>query len=298
MLYSKILFEKGIIKNRKMLTQSQITGMKFIGTLENTKHFYNSIRALNFNENGIFVINNNGFKLIVEESKYVQATLYMTRESFLEFQFNGNDQDDEIWIGINLNVFTECLSINSGIDHSLKIMYKGVGSALVIVMIQNNDVDDLTTECSIKTKNYQEPLDFNLNEDSPTFNRIIMRGADVSNILNEINKNANELELNLSPTEPHIKFKTFGVIQSETNVEIAKTSDMILLFSCNTKYKNKFKLSHIRLAMRAIALAQKIAIRTDSSGLLSLHMMIVNDGNATICIEYFITPLIDDNDDD
>lgn len=47
---SKILLEKGILHNKTMLTQSQISQIKFNAQLSNVDGFYNALKTICFNE--------------------------------------------------------------------------------------------------------------------------------------------------------------------------------------------------------------------------------------------------------
>lgn len=276
-----------------MLTQSQFSQVQFIGHLDNTKLFYNSLSAVNFNEDVTIVLSENGLKAIVEDAKYVQATVYVTKGCFTEFRLQSAD---EISIRVNLNVMCECLSIFAGVDCSMKIIYKGDGAPLVFVLEQHGE-DDLVTECSIKTKNVQPTLDFALNDECDSFNSIILRGADFAGLLNEINRSADKLEIYMSPTAPFFKVTSLGVMQSDSTVEVARSSDMMLMFTCKAMCSVRYKMSHIRIPMKALNLATKVALRTDGSGLLSMQMMVLSEDTAQIYVEYFVTPLTDDEDD-
>lgn len=273
-----------------MVTQSQLNQVQFLAQLDNIKTFYSSLKAINFNEDANIIISENGLKAIVEESKYVQASIYVTRECFSEFRLI---DDEEISIRINLSVVTDCLSVFASPECSMKIIYKGHGAPLVLVLEQH-DGDDLITEVSIKTKTGEPQMDFVIDEDDVNFNSVVVRGSDFSNLLSEINKSVDVLELLLSPRSPYFRLTTLGVIQSESNVEIARTSDMFISFECRVASTTKYKMSHIRLTMKALSLANKVAMRNDSTGLLSFQIMVVAEGDAQIYIEYFITPLVDE----
>lgn len=290
MQHSKILYSKGLIKQKNMVTQSQLNQVQFLAQLDNIKTFYSSLKAINFNEDANIIISENGLKAIVEESKYVQASIYVTRECFSEFRLI---DDEEISIRINLSVVTDCLSVFASPECSMKIIYKGHGAPLVLVLEQH-DGDDLITEVSIKTKTGEPQMDFVIDEDDVNFNSVVVRGSDFSNLLSEINKSVDVLELLLSPRSPYFRLTTLGVIQSESNVEIARTSDMFISFECRVASTTKYKMSHIRLTMKALSLANKVAMRNDSTGLLSFQIMVVAEGDAQIYIEYFITPLVDE----
>lgn len=76
---SKILYEKGLVQHKSMVTQSQFSQCQFLAKLDNIKTFYTALKAVNFNQDANVVISEDGLKAVVEESKYVQGTLYVTR---------------------------------------------------------------------------------------------------------------------------------------------------------------------------------------------------------------------------
>lgn len=275
-----------------MVTQSQLSEICFLAKLDNIKTFYNSLKAINFHDDANIIISSDGVKAIVEESKYVQASFYITRQCFSEFRLLG---DDDVSIRVNLTVVTDCLSVFAGAECSMKLLYKGFGAPLVLILEQHGE-DDLITEVSIKTKNSEDHMDFELEDEIDNMNTVIMRGADFSSLLNEINKSADVLEIHMSPRPPYFRLTALGVVQAESNVEVAKTSDMFLTFSCRTKTTARYKMSHIRLVMKALALATKVALRNDTKGLLGLQIMVLSEADTQIYLEHFITPLVDDSD--
>lgn len=293
MIHTKSLYDKGLVQDRSMLTQSQFSQVQFIAKLDNIKLFYSSLKAIHFNDDVTIVLSENGLKAIVEEARYVQATVYVTRECFAEFRLQNNQ---ELSISVNLSVVCDCLSIFTGVDCSMKMIYKGDGAPLVFVLEQHGD-DDLVTECAIRTKHSEEPLDFSLDVDDASYNTIIVRGTDFANLLGEVNRSAEELELFMSPTAPFFRLTTLGVVQSESHVEVARSSDMMLLFACRSTGAMRYKMSHIRLTMKALALAAKVALRSDASGLLGMQMMVLSpeegSNGAQIYVEYFVMPLLD-----
>lgn len=279
-----------------MLTQSQITEsqISFVGRMDNIKMFYNALKSVHFHNDMLITWSDKGFKGIVQDAQYSQGSVYVNKSCFVEYCLL-----EETTIRINLGVLCDCLSIfaNSGVDCNMKMIYKGEGSPLILILEQHGS-DDLVTECSIKTKTYEDPLDFNIN-DEDGFNTIILRGADFAALLSEINKSAEELEIFMSPKEPYFRLTVLGVVQSESKMEVSKSSEMIITFSCDNECSNKYRMNHIRGMMKSLLLATKVAIRTDSTGLLNLQLMI--GPSSQILIEFFVTPLVDDfvgNDSD
>lgn len=290
---SKILLEKGLVQHKSMVTQSQFSQCQFLAKLDNIKTFYSALKAVNFNQDANVVISEDGFKAVVEESTYVQAALYVSRACFSEFRLlNGTD---EISIRINLSAFTDCMSIFANPDCCMKIIYKGTGAPLMLVLEQH-DGDDLITEVSIKTKNIVEHLEYTIDEDDASYNSLIVRGSDFANLFTEINKGVEELQISISPKTPYFSITSLGMMQDESKVEIAKSSDMFISYHCSSETTARYRMSHIRLSMKALAVATKVALRTDRTGLLGLQIMALSDGDSQIYIEYFVTPLAEEED--
>lgn len=289
---SKTFFEKGLIRHKSMVTQSQLTQVQFLAKLDKIKSFYSALKAINFNENANLVITEDGLKVVVEESRYVQASFYVTRACFSEYRLLSNE---EVSIRLNLTVVTDCLSIFANPECSMKILYKGSGAPLVLILEQH-DGDDLITEVSIKTKNGEEHMEFDIDEEDDHYNSLIIRGADFSNLFNDINKSVEQLEILISQKPPYFCLTSLGAMEEESHMEIAKSSDMFITYYCANDTKARYKMSHLRLAMKALTIATKVALRTDQTGLLGLQIMVVSEEEAQIYIEYFITPLIDDLD--
>lgn len=273
-----------------MVTQSQLTQVKFLAKLDNIKTFYTALKAVQFNENANIIITEDGLKAVVEESKYVQASFYVTRSCFSEYRLLG---PEDISIRLNLSVFTDCLSIFANPECSMKILYKGTGAPLVLILEQH-DGDDLITEVSIKTKNSEEHMEFEIDEEDESYCSLIVRGADFFNLFSDINKAVESLEIFISPTSPYFRLTSLGALEEESTMEIARSSDMFITYFCNVESKAQYKMSHIRLAMKALTVATKVALRTDQTGLLGLQIMVFSEGDSQIYIEFFVTPLIDD----
>ncbi|XP_053948852.1 cell cycle checkpoint protein RAD1 [Anastrepha obliqua] len=287
MQHSKTLYEKGILKNIRMLTQRQYSNFKFVARLDQIKTFYTGIKALSFENNGKFQISEDGLRVTVEEGQSVQANLYMTASCFAEFHVV-----DMVTFGINMSIISECLGLFAGMPCSLKMFYKGHGAPLVLVL-RPNDEADISAECSIKTTNVEDVIDYNLDEDSPSLNVVFVRGPALAHLFQELNKAADELRIILSPRQPHFKIETLGVMKTETFVEVAKTSDMMMLFNCRETTSACYRNSEMRLTHKALAAATKVAIKTDLSGLLEMHFMMQSEEQTEVYVQFYIMPLAD-----
>ncbi|XP_064553215.1 cell cycle checkpoint protein RAD1 [Drosophila montana] len=287
MQHSKLLYEKGIIKNRRMLTQSQYENYKLVCRLEHIKTFYSSIKAICFSDFGTLQASEDGLLITVEQGKSIQATLFIAPAFFAEFKVDGAPS-----FSVKINVLAECLSLFGLSDCSIKILYKGEGAPLLL-LLEPHDDEQVSTECSIKTTNVEEPMEYELDLNSSSLNTIFMRGPDLSNIFHELDKAADEYEFTISPLKPHFKITTLGVMQAESSVEVAKSSDMIILFNCRETTVARYKSQQIKLTNKAMQVASKVAIKTDASGLLEMHFMMQCDDQEEMYVRFFITPLLE-----
>ncbi|XP_050070591.1 uncharacterized protein LOC126558594 [Anopheles maculipalpis] len=308
---TKRLFDKGIILNPKMVTQSQFSQIQFQAVLNNFSTLYNVMKAVNFVDNAIVQLSNDGMKVIVEDAKSIQASAYITRACFSDFKLsiakqpsssganddNATDTQPFIGFGLNLKVFADCLSMFTSGDYnsSLKMIQKGSGAPLIVILEQHGE-DSLTTECSVRTMEPFDCMELDFEDEKQIMSKINMKGAEFFHLLSEMDRNCDEFEVVISPDAPHLMFHSFGELHSESSVEITNTSDMLITFNCTHASRNRYKFHHFRLAMRTLALASKVALRTNSEGLLGLQVMIENSDSSHMFVEYFILPLMSDDD--
>ncbi|KXJ72461.1 hypothetical protein RP20_CCG017961 [Aedes albopictus] len=315
MLHTKPLLAKGVLHNRKMLTQSQFSQIQFSAVLNSYTMFYNVAKAINFVDNATVQLSADGVKVVVEDCKTVQATAYITKACFSEYQIaqprkrkstamdgedheTADDNEPLTSFGLNLKVFTDCLSMfmDGDYDSTMKMLYKGDGAPLVVILERRCE-DELITECSVKTMEALEILDYDFEEDQ-VCSKVSIKGQDFFALLSEMDRNCREVELFISPDAPHFKFSTFDELGSESSFEITNSSDMLISFHSTETTTNRYQFAHFKLVMKTLALASKIALRTNKDGLLGLQVMIENSESSNIFVEYFVMPLCDGDAND
>ncbi|XP_058822195.1 cell cycle checkpoint protein RAD1 [Topomyia yanbarensis] len=305
MLNTKPLYSKGIIRDRKMLTQSQFSQVKFSAILNNYVTFYNVAKAINFVDVATVQLTNDGMKVVVEDAKSVQATAYVMRNCFSEYKLAHvkrklgpadvtDDDEPSTSFGLNLKAFTDCLSmfLESEYDSHMKMVHKGDGAPLVAILEQGEDY--LITECSVKTMESPEVMDFDFDKDN-VCSQVTVNGALFFALLSELDRNCDEIEVLLSPDSPSFKLSTFGELHSESNIEITDDSEMLISFQSTETTSHRYKFSHFKLVMGTLALASKVSLRTNKDGLLGMQVMIEISDSSQLFVEYFIVPLCESN---
>ncbi|XP_076224856.1 cell cycle checkpoint protein RAD1 isoform X1 [Nomia melanderi] len=260
-----------------------VEGHKLVAKLGNLKTIVQLLKAINFKESATCFGTENGLKLTVEDVKCMQASAYIPSHVFQEFTL----QEDVIF-RINLNVLVECLcmfwsNINSqGSSVTFQLFYKGTGYPVTVLI----EEDGIITDCSLKTQEPDELLDFHL-EPENVLNKVVLQTELLKDILSELDPTSDLIELLLSPSAPYFRISTAG-LAGICHVELPHDGDLVDSFQCASTATSSYKLSHIKPAMKALACANKVSLRTDVCGLLCFQYMVKTDEGHTCYIEYYV----------
>lgn len=76
-------------------------------------------------------------------------------------------------------------------------------------------------------------------------------------------------------------------------MNISKHSEPVTLFQCTELTSGQYNFTNIRLLLKVMHYASKVAISTGESGLLGFQLVINND-DKQIYVEYYITAQFDE----
>ncbi|XP_033123281.1 cell cycle checkpoint protein RAD1-like isoform X3 [Anneissia japonica] len=183
----------------------------------------------------------------------------------------------------------ECLTIfgggsSQGGNPALKICYAGYGSPLLLMLEENG----VLTDCSIKTLEPDETLDFNFTS-ANVINKIIMKSDCLKEAFQELDMTSEVLEILMSPDKPHFRMSTYGLAGSAFS-DFPRESDLVESFQCTQTQSNRYKLSLLKPSVKALMVSCKVSIRTDHRGFLSLQYMIRNEDGQISFVEYYCAP--------
>ncbi|XP_076675991.1 cell cycle checkpoint protein RAD1 isoform X1 [Andrena cerasifolii] len=256
---------------------------KLVAKLGNLKTVVQLLKAINFKESATCFGTENGLKVTVEDAKCMQASAYIPGHVFQEFNLK-----EDVIFRINLNILVECLcmfwsNINSqGSSVALQLFYKGAGDPVTVLI----EEDGIITDCSLKTQDPDELLDFHLEAEN-VLNKVVLQTELLKDILSELDPTSDLIELLLSPSAPFFRISTAG-LAGICHVELPHDGDLIDNFQCTSAATSSYKLAHIKPAMKALLYANKVSLRTDVSGLLCFQYMVKTDEGNTCYIEYYV----------
>ncbi|XP_011498478.1 PREDICTED: cell cycle checkpoint protein RAD1, partial [Ceratosolen solmsi marchali] len=266
---------------------------KLTAKLGNVKIVLQLLKAVNFKEYATFCVSANGMKITVEEAKCMQASAYIPVQLFEEFILT-----EDVIFRICLDSLIETLSMLGYRLYTpdnpilLHILYKRVGYPVGILIERNGIVVD----CSLKSYDPDEILDFDLDPEA-VVNKVLLQSELLKDIFAELDNSSIYLELLLSPKSPYFMISTKGTI-GECHIELPHNTELIETFQCKKESKSKYLLKHMGRAMKAVPFSNKVSLRTNEAGILCFQYMIKTDNDVNCFIEYYVSPVINDDDDD
>ncbi|XP_033302366.1 cell cycle checkpoint protein RAD1-like isoform X2 [Bombus bifarius] len=225
----------------------------------------------------------NGLKVTVEDAKCMQASAYIPAHVFQVFNLK-----EDVIFRVNLNILVECLcmfwsNINcQGSSVALQLFYEGNGHPVTVLI----EEDGIITDCSLKTQEPDELLDFHL-EPENVLNKVVLQTELLKDILSELDSTSDFIELFLSPAPPFFRISTTG-LAGICHIELPHDGELVDNFQCTSTAMSSYKLSHIKPAMKALSCANKVSLRTDTCGLLCFQYMVKTDEGHTCYIEYYV----------
>lgn len=168
------------------------------------------------------------------------------------------------------------------------------------------EVDGIVTDCSLKTQDAEELLDFNM-DDQSVLNNIVMSTDLLRDVMAEVDQTSEEMQvfvttmflefgyylnyfstfqLFLSPSAPYFKISTDSVA-GECIIEVPRDNAMISKFDCKKSATCNYIFSHIKPVMKAFSCSNKVSLRTDNNGLLCFQYMVMYDVHMCY-IEYYV----------
>ncbi|KRY77094.1 Cell cycle checkpoint protein RAD1 [Trichinella pseudospiralis] len=224
----------------------------FRGDTDFTRAIHSMIKAVMFRDTGTVFFTENGMKITVEDYQYVQANVFVQRAMFNDYVLFGSGVD----FRIKLPMFCECLnflgSSTSGNGPRLELSYMRDGAPLRLILEECGVV----TDCRIKTLRPEDYVEFDFSADKITC-KVIMK--------------------------PDFLRDAF------LDTEFPRNSDVIEIFSCSESQHRKFRMNLLKPAVKALQLANKVSIRLDNKGFLSIQYMIDFNGETSF-IEFFCAP--------
>lgn len=287
-----------------------------VADIGSAKIFSNIIQCINTEKKkkeqmwGICEILEEGIKFYIQDRTY-QGVAVMKSGIFQNYSFNA-PKDTKYQFEINIPVLIDCLALygaNLSQGTVVKLCYPGVDNTLSILLGEERVV----TDCNVKIRNCEvEPLDFKF-KDFELISKAIIKSEVMMDALSEIDWLSKSIEIGLAVDESDpqenedsslssiqkgkVFFRSADNVTGSLEVIIPSTNEGVQVFECHRASSAHYKLSHIQQCIKALNHSEKVCIRMNSEGTISLQFVIRATEPVTY-VEYLLLPVDMEMEDD
>lgn len=264
-------------------------GYTLLAKVDNVKNVSLVLKAISFKDTGVCFATEYGMKVVVEDSKCVQANAFIGNDIFQEYVV----KDEPVMFRVDLSTLVECLTIFdgytslSGATTSLKMTYKEHGQPLKILL----EEEGVITDCTLKTLNDCETLDYEIAASSVVC-KVILKATDIKEVFLDLDATSDWVEFLFSADPPNFRILTRG-IAGECQIDIPKSSDIVETFECSDTLCFRYKYSQLKPSFKSLSISSKVSIRSNEEGLICLQFMIQTESKQSCYVEYYCSPVID-----
>jgi hypothetical protein len=281
------------------------------------------LKVLNFREDATVNVGPQGIKITAEISKSFQASAFIQRETFIEYNVSEDTQNgqEDIIFNISLPILIQCLNLCGGAigssssvtgfllgnnmhmalanilgntnaanasSTSLVLYYTEIGEPLRIWL----EEDGIISGATIPTMDGTDTLSFDdVHHNTNTVARVIMLTEYLKEVLDfhELDSKSDFVEFIICPTE-----NTFSMSTYETavnfSVEIPFDSEIVSHHEVKEYICVRYQLNLLRHAFKPISMSEKVSFRIDDRMLLSIQYMIQLSDDTKSYMEFYCAP--------
>ena len=236
-----------------------------------------------------------GLKISVEDSQRVQATAFLYREVFEDFEVQG-----ETNFCVSVSAVAESISsCDSSVP--MEIIYAGQGHRLLMTLRESSCVTDI----SVRTVD-DSPLRTVLFQ-AVDFHKIILQSDWLRETLAEFDWSGRLVTVTIAPGDPVLEITVDGAAGS-MRMSLDKGHAVVQESPSSSSNMEPlsfaFLIGMIQPAFKALSLAESTALRLNENGILSVQHRIVHENDTSSFLEFYVSAVeeapqsLNDDDDD
>lgn len=238
-----------------------------------------------------------GMRFTTEEASSLQARVYLPPDLFREYAYA---ETEPTLLGINLGCVLECLRILDGRGAALSqppclfMQYHEESACLKLTLVEGIAL----TTCEIATVENGVPSDHGGASVRQSC-RIVLRAETLRDGLAELewgeaNQKDKVVVLRVSAAERTLRLT---VRNADCGCEMCFPPDALAKLEAEADVRESYALHHLQAVARALHSAEEACLRVMGDGELNV-MLRLGEGGKTGFVEYFLSPLTDETDED
>ncbi|KAK8145980.1 ssDNA endodeoxyribonuclease [Beauveria asiatica] len=288
-----------------------------------TRPLYQLLRCINFSPKVHVQITEEGIRFAADHAKVMQGVAFLNKSLFSSYSVNLPPAEDgeppELPnFQIPLSSFLEILQIFGAVDVAARAQkaeqdpyrsnlrnYRpdafsnqtlGISGTCTLVYGQEGDAfkvmieeSGVQTTAGLATYVPEMTDDIPLDRDDIWF-KIIMQSRSLLDSLAEISPTAPmKLSITTSKTSPYLSLAGKGDLGS-SDVDFARGRELLETFSIRDKWTQSYKFDFIKNSTEAMRIANKVSLRGDGQGVLSLQFLVDIEGGKRSFLDFRFVP--------
>ncbi|KGQ06151.1 DNA damage checkpoint control protein rad1 [Beauveria bassiana D1-5] len=296
-----------------------------------TRPLYQLLRCINFSPKVHVQITEEGIRFAADHAKVMQGVAFLNKSLFSSYSVNLPPAEDgeppELPnFQIPLSSFLEILQIFGAVDVAARAQkaeqdpyrsnlrnYRpdafsnqtlGISGTCTLVYGQEGDpfkvmIEESGVQTTAGLATYVPEItdDIPLDRDDIWF-KIIMQSRSLLDSLAEISPTAPmKLSITTSKTSPYLSFTGKGDLGS-SDVDFARGRELLETFSIRDKWTQSYKFDFIKNSTEAMRIANKVSLRGDGQGVLSLQFLVDIEGGKRSFLDFRFVPFAANDDEE
>ncbi|XP_002527664.2 cell cycle checkpoint protein RAD1 [Ricinus communis] len=213
--------------------------------LDNVQGMVDALSAVRWkrHQDAVVELSEHGVVLIVEETGCLQAKVYLQKELFSRYEYNGEGRPR---FGVSLGLFVDCLNTFSvpGHQSAIEIQYPGPDLQLLIKSV---DSIDACIYAEIRTRIPDTiSWDYNFEPAGSTPLSFTVKSAALKEAFDDLEWPGSSIQITLTPVPPSITFRGEGHGDLQIDFMYYVNTDLLIAFQCDYPVSYRYKYKFLR----------------------------------------------------
>lgn len=213
--------------------------------LDNVQGMVDSLTSVRWkrHQDAVVELSEHGIVLIVEESRCLQAKVYLQRELFIRYEYTAQGRPR---FGVSLGLFVDCINAFSVPGHSntIEIQYPGPDMQLLL-----KSVDSLGAciYAEIRTRiPDMVSWDYNFEPAGSTPLSFTVKSAALKEAIDDLEWPGSSIQIILQPVPPSVTFRGEGHGDLQIDFMYYVNTDLLIAFHCDHRVSYRYKYKFLR----------------------------------------------------
>ncbi|XP_041029005.1 uncharacterized protein LOC121268807 [Juglans microcarpa x Juglans regia] len=213
--------------------------------LDNVQGIVDALTAVRWkrHQDAVLELSEHGVVLIVEETRCLQAKVYLQRELFIRYEYGAQGRPR---FGVSLGLLVDCLNTFSvpGRSSMIEIRYPGPDMQLLLKSV---DSLDACIYAEIRTRIPDTiSWDYNFEPAGSTPLSFTVKSAALKEAIDDLEWPGSSIQIMLQPVPPSVTFRGEGHGDLQIDFMYYANTDLLIAFSCDRQVSYRYKYKFLR----------------------------------------------------